>query len=65
MSQEDVPGARDTQLEFELGLMLVEDQVVRSKLSIEREGGDIGVVEVLRYKGPIFRSATVLEREPA
>jgi hypothetical protein len=41
---------------------VLEDLVVRSVLSIE--SGD-GVVDFLRRKGPIFRSATDLGREPA
>lgn len=41
---------------------MLEDLVVRSELSIE--SGD-GVEEFLRREGPMFRSATVLGREPA
>jgi hypothetical protein len=41
---------------------VLEDLVVRCELSFE--SGD-GVVEFLRREGPIFRSATVVGREPA
>ena len=66
-----VPGALDATLSLNLslspgwGLLLVtvlEDLVLRSELS--NESGD-GVVKFLRREDPIFRSATVMGREPA
>ena len=67
--KKDVPGAWDAALSLNLslslgwGLLLVlEDLVVRSELSIE--SGD-GVEFLIREDPPKFRSATVLGREPA